>query len=223
MNRNRKSADRKTEKKILHRWWMLAAMIFVAALISATTKAGDAALYGPAAPPGSAFIRVFNASDQADLEARVGNEVISDIAAWNVSDFIFVPAGAQRLSAGTADQSIQLAADRYYTAVVGAGGPQLLDNDRYGNRLKALVILYNLTDAGGLSLKTQDGGTAVVADVAPKASGSREVNAARVQLAVFKGTQRIADAPPVSLARGKAFSLFAVGDASAPRLVWAIN
>lgn len=200
--------------------WMMAALLVMS---FATAHAEDGGLYGPSAPPGSAFIRVFNATDQADLEAKVGNEVLSDIPAWSASEFVFVPAGTHRLVAGSADQSVTLLADRYYTAVAGSGPVQLLDNDNYGNRLKALLILYNLTGDSGLSLRTQDGKTVVIPEVMSKAFGKREVNPARVQLALFKGDQRVADAPPVSLARGQAFSLFVVGEPAAPRLVWAVN
>lgn len=212
--------DRKLFKRPSRYGWILAALL---TLGFSTAHAEDGGLYGPSAPPGSAFIRVFNATDQADLEAKVGNEVLSDIPAWTASEFVFVPAGIHRLVAGTRDQSVTLLADRYYTAVAGSGPVQLLDNDNYGNRLKALLILYNLTGDSGLSLRTQDGKTVVIPDVSSNAFGKREVNPSRVQLALFKGDKRVADAPPVSLARGQAFSLFVIGQPAAPRLVWAVN
>lgn len=203
--------------------WMIAALCLVVLIGSKATLAGDGGLYGAAAPAGSAFIRVFNASDADDVQAQVGNETINDIRAWNASEFIFLPAGTHRLSLGSLEQSLTLAAGRYYTAVAGQGGVRLLDNDNAGNRLKALLILYNLTGDSALSLRTQDGGTTVIGGVGKDASGKREVNPAKVQLAVFSGDQKLADAPPVTLARGQAFSLFVVGDADAPRLAWAVN
>lgn len=201
--------------------WMAAALALLMLLTSQLTMANDGGLYGPAAPAGSAFIRVFNASD-ADFDARVGNETISDVGAWQASEFIFLPAGTHPLAAGDVSQSLDLAADRYYTAVVGADGVRLVDDDNTGNKLKALLILYNMAGSA-LSLRTQDGKTVVIPDVAKNGSGKREVNPTKVQLAVYSGDTKLADAPPVSLARGQAFSLFVVGDAAAPRLVWAIN
>lgn len=198
----------------------MVAMMFMTSMVA---QAGDGGLYGPVAPPGSAFIRVFNASDTDELTAKVGNESIADIRAWNASDFIFLPAGTHRLVAGSSDQSVTLAAGRYYTAVAGSGSVKLLDNDNSGNRLKALLILYNLTGNRALSLRTKDGGTEVIPGVAAAASGKREVNPSKVQLAVYDGDKKLADAPPVTLARGQAFSLFVVGDAGAPRLAWAVN
>lgn len=211
-----------------HRRNLLLMILALAAMIFATGEvatAGDGGLYGPAAPPGSAFIRIFNASDTDDLTATVGNETVPDIRAWNASEFIFLPAGTHALVAGDSKDSVTLAPDRYYTAVAGAGTVRLIDDDNTGNRLKALLILYNLSGSKALSLRTQDGATVVIPDVAADASGKREVNPAKVKLAVYDGDTKIADAPPVSLARGQAFSLFVVGDGSgaAPRMAWAIN
>lgn len=203
--------------------WSVAALCLLMLFTSPVTRAaGDGGLYGPAAPPGSAFIRVFNASD-ADFDARVGNETLSDVGAWQASDFAFLPAGSHTLSAGAASQSVDLSAGRYYTAVVGKSGVQLVNDDNSGNRLKALLILYNMAGTAPLSLRTQDGKTVVVPDVARGVSGKREVNPTKVQLAVYAGDTKLADAPPVALARGQAFSLFVVGEAAAPRLVWTIN
>lgn len=202
---------------------MVLALLAMTFMTSMVAQAGDGGLYGPVAPPGSAFIRVFNATDTDELTAKVGNESIADIRAWGASDFIFLPAGTHPLSAGPASASVTLAAGRYYTAVAGAGGVKLLDNDNSGNRLKALLILYNLTGNSALSLRTQDGGTVVIPAVASAASGKREVNPSKVQLAVYDGDKKLADAPPVSLARGQAFSLFVVGDGATPRMAWAIN
>ncbi|MCC2658187.1 MAG: algF [Panacagrimonas sp.] len=202
---------------------MILALAAVALMTSVVAPAGDGGLYGPTAPPGSAFIRVFNASDADDLETRIGNETIADVGAFKASDFVFLPAGTHQVSGGGASKSVSLSADRYYTAVIGGGNVRLLDNDNTGSKLKALVILYNLTGSAGLSLRTQDGGTVVIPDVANDASGKREVNPAKVQLAVYKGDQKLGDVPAVSFTRGQAFSLFVVGDSGSPRMAWAIN
>ena len=189
--------------------------------------AGDEALYGPDAPPGSAFVRLFNASSAADLDAKVGNEEISNIDSLDASEFVFVPSGSHSLSVGSVQKDVQLESGAYYTAVLNedaqADGITVIKSEKYSNRLKALVILYNLTDASDLSLRTVDGSTSVIDPVASQSVGTREVNPARIQLAVYQGEKKVASAPTVSFARGKAFSLFAVGSADAPRLVWASN
>ncbi len=207
-------------RSVLSMLLALAALLFLTSMVA---TAGDGGLYGPAAPPGSAFIRVFNASDTDDLSAKVGNETVPDIRSWNASDFIFLPPGTHPFAAGDSSGSVTLQAGRYYTAVAGSGKVRLIDNDNSGNRLKAMLILYNLTTNSALTLRTQDGKTEVVPGVASDSTGKREVNPAKVQLAVYAGDKKLGDAPPVSLTRGQAFSLFVVGDASAPRMTWAIN
>lgn len=206
-------------KASFHRAALIAALL----LPLAPAAADDAALYGPEAPPGSAFIRVLNASGQPDLAAQAGSVAIDEIPAWSVSDFEYLPPGTVQLTAGNASTQATLQPNRFYTAVVDGQGVRLLDNEGYANKLKALVILYNLTDADALSLRTTDGSTTIVDAVGSNTSGTRQVNAARARLAVFAGDQSVAQTDTVTLSRGKAFSVFAVGPADAPRLITAMN
>lgn len=201
------------------------AVVLAGAAVLATraARAGDEGLYGPAAPPGSAFVRVFNGTAQSVIDARVGPEDFNEIAPFDASEFAFVPPGSYELTAGAVKQKITVQADRFYTAALLNGKVQLLDNERYGNRMKALVILYNLSGDSELSLKTADGKTAVVDKVAPNRSGQREVNAIRAQLALYKGDQRVAAVRQVNLERGRAFSLFVAGTAAQPVPVWVVN
>jgi alginate O-acetyltransferase complex protein AlgF len=185
-------------------------------------QAGDEGVYGPAAPPDAAFVRVFNATAQPELEARIADKVMTDIGAFGASEFVFVPAGRHTLSAGPASQAVTLKAGRYATAVLDGKGFRLLENERYTNRLKALLIVYNLVDGSTLSLKTPDG-RPVVENVAAHSFGSREVNAVKVDLALFDGGQQVATVRPVSLERGRAFSLFVSGNRQQPVTSWVVN
>ncbi|MEW6167550.1 MAG: alginate O-acetyltransferase AlgF [Pseudomonadota bacterium] len=198
-------------------------LFFALLVFTAPARADDDALYGPDAPPGSAFIRLFNASDEHDLQGQVGDVEFDDSGAWGITEFEFLPPGQQQIVVGSVSQAISLEPDRFYTAVYDGQSVRLLQNQRYDNRLKALLILYNLTDAKQLSLRTPDGSATIIDSVAQEAYGTREVNAARARLSLFAGDRRLADTPPVTLNRGKAFSLFAVGPSTAPRLVWASN
>lgn len=195
----------------------------VLALAAVAARAGDEALYGPAAPPGSAFIRVFNGTSQSINEAKVGTEDFTEIPPFDASEFTFLPPGTHTLTAGAVKQSLTLKPDRFYTAAIMNGKVKLLDGERYSNRMKALVIVYNLVDGSELSLRTADGKTPVVDKVAPNGTGQREVNAVRTQLALYRGEQRIAQVRPVSLERGRAFSLFVTGSADQPVPVWVVN
>jgi alginate O-acetyltransferase complex protein AlgF len=202
----------------------LAVVLVGAALLAANAaRAGDEALYGPAAPPGSAFVRIFNGTSQSLIDARVGPEDMNEVAPFEASEFTFLPPGSYDLTAGPVKQKITLAPDRFYTAAIIDGKVQLVDNDRFRNRMKALVVLYNLTGDAPLSLKTADGKTPVVENVPPSKSGQREVNAVRTQLALYKGAERVAAVRQVPFERGRAFSLFVAGTPQAPVPVWVVN
>jgi alginate O-acetyltransferase complex protein AlgF len=203
---------------------MLGLVLLGAALIAAdAARAGDEGLYGPAAPPGSAFIRVFNGTGQSLLDGKVGPETFNEIPPYEASEFTFLPPGNYTLNAGGTSAAVSLKADRFYTAALLNGKIQVLDNERYGNRLKALVIVYNLAGGGEVSLRTADGKTAVVDKVAPNGIGQREVNAVKTQLALYRGEQRVASTQPIALERGRAFSLFVAGTPDHPLPVWVVN
>jgi len=201
----------------------LAAALVAAGTLGVTAAtAGDEGVYGPVAPPGSAFIRVFNATNTPEVEARIADKAMQDIGAYGASEFVFLPPGQHTLSIGAVQKPVSLKANRYYTAVLEGQQVTLLDNERYNNRLKALVILYNLVDGSTLSLKTPDG-RPVVENVAENKFGAREVNPVKVNLALFDGATRVADVRPMSLERGRAFSLFVAGTREQPVQAWVVN
>lgn len=203
---------------------LLAAALLAALSLapSPPAAAGDEGVYGPAAPPDAAFVRVFNGTAQPELEARVGDKVLSEIPAFGASEFVFLPAGRHTLTAGKVSEPLSLQRGKYYTAALGPGGLRLIENERYTNRLKALVIVYNLVDGSTLSLRTADG-QGVVEGVKANAFGTREVNAIKVSLALFDGTRKVADVRPMNLERGRAFSLFVAGSREQPVTSWAVN
>ncbi len=202
-------------------------ILSIAALLAAhapaaARAAGDEGVYGPAAPRDAAFVRVFNATAQPELEARIGDKVLSEIPAFGASEFVFLPAGSYTLTAGKASQPVTLKRGKYYTAALEGDGLRVIENDRYANRLKALVIVYNLVDGATLSLRTPDGRDVVEA-VRENGFGTREVNPVRVQLALFDGQKKVADVRPMSLERGRAFSLFVAGSREQPVASWVVN
>ena len=201
----------------------MAILLMLAALAPAGVGADDEGIYGPNAPPQSAFLRLFNATPQPLVGVSLGNEQIGDIGAYKASEFVYVPPGPYTLSANGVRQTFKLASNHYYTAVLRDGQLSLLDNERYRNKMKSLVILYNLVDGGALSLRTGDGRAAVVDGVAPNAFGTREVNAVKTTLALYSGNERVAAVPPVTLERGRAFSLFVAGTRQQPVPVWVVN
>ncbi|MDH0729054.1 alginate O-acetyltransferase AlgF [Pseudomonas sichuanensis] len=179
----------------------------------------DAALYGPSAPKGSTFVRLYNASS-APTAASVGNTQIKQVGAQASSDFSFLPGGDYTAQVGGKNVPVKLAADKYYTLVNNAGGnPQLIEEPPFKNKQKALVRVQNLSDQQ-LTLKTADGKTEVVKPVAAKGRGEREINPVKVNLALYAGDKKVGDVKPVALERGEAAVLYVTGSGSSLSPVW---
>ncbi|QGW76037.1 alginate O-acetyltransferase [Pseudomonas alkylphenolica] len=189
-------------------------------LLSLQAWAGaDAALYGPSAPKGSTFVRIYNAGNQA-VSASVGNTQINDVAAQASSDFSFMPQGDYSAKLGSHSLPVKLASDHYYTLVNNASGaPQLVEEPPFKNKQKSLVRVQNLSDQA-LTLKTADGKTEVVKPVAAKARGEREINPVKVSLALYEGDKKVSDLKPVALERGEAAVLYVTGTGSNLSPVW---
>ncbi|MCY1550834.1 Alginate O-acetyl transferase AlgF [compost metagenome] len=79
--------------------------------------------------------------------------------------------------------------------------------------------VQNLSDTS-LSLKTADGKTAVVENVAPQSYGDREINPVKVNLALFAGNQKVSDLKPVSLDRGEVVCLYVTNSGGKLAPVW---
>lgn len=182
-------------------------------------QAGDAALYAPNAPKGSAFIRAYNAGN-SELSVSVGNTDLSDIAPLGSSDFSYLPAGSYSAQVGGNRLPVKLDANRYYTLVNQPGSePKLVSEAAFSNKHKAMLRVQNLSDRS-LSLKTADGKAAVVDKVAPDGNGEREVNPVKVSLALFDGDRKVSDLKPVALARGEVVSLYITGSGNQLSPVW---
>lgn len=191
-------------------------------LFGAPAAANDAALYGPKAPTGSAFVRVFNAAEQPLGESHAGPKAISGLAGMAASDYVYLPAGRRALKVNGQTIERDLAAGRYYTAVHTGDGVRVHELTPPDNRLKALIVLYNHADAGQLSLRTADG-KSTIAEAAPGEVATREVNPVKVPMAVYAGDTKLKTVRSVTLERGRAFNLFVAGGDAEPQTRWVID
>ena len=198
------------------------ALTLAAGLTLASMQAfagADAALYGPSAPKGSTFVRLYNAAG-SPAAASVGNTQIKQVGAQASSDFSFLPGGDYTAQVGGKSVPVKLAADKYYTLVnSSSGNPQLIEEPPFKNKQKALVRVQNLSDQS-LTLKTADGKTEVVSPVAAKGRGEREINPVKVNLALYQGDKKVGDVKPVALARGEAAVLYVTGSGNSLSPVW---
>ncbi|GHT85768.1 alginate biosynthesis protein AlgF [Betaproteobacteria bacterium] len=184
-----------------------------------SAQANDAALYGPAAPKGSAFVRLYNAGSQ-DVDANIGNIHLETTTPQDSSDFSFLPNGSHSAKIGEQSITVQLEPEHYYT-LVNLPGKQLtlVEDPPFKGRQKALLRVQNLSDVS-LTLKTADGKTIVVENVAPQGHGDREINPVKVNLALFDGERKVVDLPAVALERGEVTCLFVTGNNNRLVPVW---
>ena len=206
-----------TSKHRIAKTFALAAGLTLASLQA--WAGADAALYGPTAPKGSTFVRLYNATNQP-VEATVGNTPINQVGALASSDFSFMPQGDYSAKVGNASLPVKLAADHYYTLVNHTNGKaQLVEEPPFRNKQKSLVRVQNLSDQA-LTLKTADGKTEVVKPVAANGRGEREINPVKVSLALYEGDKKVGDLKPVALERGEAAVLYVTGSGSNLSPVW---
>src|SRR3546814_19231436 len=67
--------------------------LLLATTLGAAALQAHAGLYPPAAPPDSAFIRVFNDTAQGRLDAQLGDKKVPDAAPMAASAYVFMPPG----------------------------------------------------------------------------------------------------------------------------------
>ncbi|MBD9566260.1 MULTISPECIES: alginate O-acetyltransferase AlgF [unclassified Pseudomonas] len=208
-----------TPRRLAARSLKAVALVAGMSVLSMQAFAGDAALYGPTAPKGSSFVRVYNAGN-AEVSATVGTTNLSEVAPLSSTDFSFMPGGDYSAKVGSQTLPVKLAGDHYYTLVNNASGaPQLIEEPPFKNKQKSLVRVQNLSDKA-LTLKTADGKTEVVPSVAAKGRGEREINPVKVSLALYDGATKVGDVKPVALERGEAAVLYVTGSGSSLSPVW---
>ncbi|MFC5698579.1 alginate O-acetyltransferase AlgF [Pseudomonas sp. GCM10022186] len=203
-----------------HRIHLLATgALLLASLGTWQARADDAALYGPAAPKGSTFVRLYNASNE-EVSANVGSARLEDVGPQSSTEFSFLPGGSYNARVGAQSVPVQLDPNRYYTLVNLPGGqPRLVEEKPYQNKQKALLRVQNLSDTP-LTVKTADGKTPVVENVAPQSSGDREINPVKVNLALFAGERKVSDLKPVAFSRGEVVCLYVTGNTGRLAPVW---
>ena len=181
-------------------------------LLVSAAAAQDEGLYAPAPPADAAFVRVLNAG-ASELTPTLGETAFGALAAGTVSPYRVVLQGSAELSAGDVTSALEVEAGRFYTVIV-TDEAALLEDPALQNRAQALLLLYNVS-AAPVSLKTADGATDVIPEVAPGEVGSVEVNAISVAFGAFAGDAALSAFDEVQLERGAAYSAFVLPDDTA--------
>jgi alginate O-acetyltransferase complex protein AlgF len=185
----------------------------LAALASLPAFAQEA-LYDPAPPPNSAFVRLVDAA-RASTTGTVDSAEL-DVSGDGVSSFIVVPAGSHRIALGATSTETALDAGNYYTVVfneAGAGAPTVIRDDVLTNPAKAGLHFYNFSGKPGLSLTAPKQNVAIFEDVGPGQMKFRPVGAVDVDLTVTSGGSTLAEVGSVKLERRAAKSVMVLAAA----------
>lgn len=199
----------------------LAAALQLSALAIPAAAQDDDALYDPAPPPGAAFVRVINATtDKA--AATIGGGPDTEIGIGEATPYAVVSDDTVPVTLGDRSADVPAADGSFVTVVVRPDGdPLVLVDEANENRGKAMITLYNLTDAP-LSLKTEDGSIEVLEAVAPGASASRAVNPLSIGFKVYDGDSSVADVAKADLRGGKAYAVVVTENTSGPQARWVV-
>ena len=77
----------------------------VFALAAQAADGGDAGLYAPEPPPGSAFVRVINGSPTA-VTPKIGGQAAASVSSGAASPYVVVPGGSVEVDAGGSRSSV---------------------------------------------------------------------------------------------------------------------
>lgn len=184
-------------------------IILTALTLTATPAAAQEALYAPAPPAGSAFLRVVSvdASGPITLDGRAFS---GQQPARTVSAYAVVKQGEHTLKLGASSLKLNVQGGTYVTLVAQGGRLRALPSEQPGGVTKARVTLYNLS-AAPASLTTADGSTRLLESVAPGTQKSLSVNAVTAALGVTDGNRVIQAFPAEALKAGASYSAFVFG------------
>lgn len=193
---------------------LLSVLSFIVAAVMMTphVHAGDDGLYAPKPPPGTAFVRFFNASGET-VSANIGGKSYGDLAPLTASPYFLQSQGPVEFKTGLQSVPYKMEPDSFYTVIADRNGNPLIHKDTVtDNPAKAMIVLYNLGSESPLSLKAQDGLITVLDGVEKGKSAHRGINGAKVDfmLSDAAGTGDFV-LDPVVLDRGRTYSIFYVG------------
>jgi alginate O-acetyltransferase complex protein AlgF len=169
-------------------------------------RAADA-LYASAPPPGSAFVRFINGDGSASGLTTIRGQQVHSAALGEIGEYFATPEGDAELAIGTAKTAQKLESGKYYSATLSGGKLAVIVDPAFNNRLKAQIVVINLSGAKTVSLKTEDGKVGVVESVSSGAIGAREVNPVKVGFSVYAGDNKIQDLAPRPLERGAGYAV----------------
>ncbi len=165
---------------------------------------GNEGLYEMAAPPDSAFVRVVNITEgQVNVEMDDWRQSLSPRQA---GDYLYRPAGKAQITVGGKPFEFGFEARSVQTLVFDGAALVAHQDIYFNNRLKALLVMYNLSDQPA-SLQTLNGAVSVIGPLIAGSSGEREINGVKVALRVALDSGAELPLDEVVLQRGRIYTV----------------
>jgi hypothetical protein len=189
-----------------------AACIVIFLFVSFSAAAQES-VYGPAAPPGAGFVRVFFAASPAEtVTVDIGNVAFGPVSGGAVTPYRPVSEGLYLLRLPGRETELFTRAGAYQTVLVTAEEIAVVPDRSHEDPAKAQLVLYNVSTRARVALVTAEAGQAVIPALAPLTGSAIAVNAVAVRFAVTVGNDdspHTVEVAPFSLRRGASFSIFA--------------
>lgn len=166
-------------------------------------------LYAPPPPADAAYVRLIDTSHQVSQASITLGAVSLAVGQDGVGAYSIIKQGQYDVALGKLKSTLNVEAGRYYTVVVSKEAVALVNDEASASGAKATLVFYNLSTQAPLSLVTADGALTVVEGVAAGASGSRQVRAMAVELAVRAADQSMVKLAATELERGQIYSIVA--------------
>jgi alginate O-acetyltransferase complex protein AlgF len=209
---------------------MLLARLSVLAMLAhapAVLAQSAAALYDPEPPADAGYVRVIHAASDGPLTVLVdARPRIAQLARFDASEYMVLPAGKhtlviQAVGKHTALVSLPLdvigahAMTLAFTTLGANAKPLVFEDKTGGNKLKANLTVYHLSEAAGpLDIMTADAKLTVFPALNPGASANRAVNPIPIELMATKsGTLSALTSAKVSMTAGGSYSILLLPDA----------
>ncbi|MZR61274.1 alginate O-acetyltransferase AlgF [Alcanivorax sp. DP30] len=182
----------------------IAILVMLLSLPVWAAQDGNEGLYEMAAPPDSAFIRVVNITDgQVAVEMDDWRQSLSPRQA---GDYLYRPVGKAQISVAGKPFAFEFEARSVQTLVFDGASLVKHEDIYFNNRLKALLVMYNLSDQSA-SLQTLNGAVNVIGPLLAGNSGEREINGVKVALKVALDSGSELPLEEVVLQRGRIYTV----------------
>jgi hypothetical protein len=198
---------------------LLPALLLTLLGVALMSAAGQG-LYGPEAPRDASYLRLVNASGQEPVTMTVDGTSWEPLPFAGVTPYRQLAPGEHSLSLLGQELAFTASPEGFRTVVALAGRVLLLEDTPLRDISRGLLTLYNLTEAGPLTLRTADGADVLI-DVQPDSARSIAISEAEVSLVLYRGDEEIAVVEPRLYQRGEAHSLIVLPGGPEPRLIYA--